>query len=111
MSADWRDTPPPVQHVTYVDRGRGHTPLHSMAGPEFTGVGAVYAPLGLLPPVLRLAAFGLLLLIAMGGCTAAWVDYKQYTPTPSICRSANAGVPVERPGSCVPATQVPGVAR
>ncbi|QBS40406.1 hypothetical protein DMB37_10030 [Nocardia sp. CS682] len=82
-----------------------------MAGPEFTGVGAVYAPLGLLPPVLRLAAFGLLLLIAMGGCTAAWVDYKQYTPTPSICRSANAGVPVERPGSCVPATQVPGVAR
>ncbi|MFC9433996.1 hypothetical protein [Nocardia sp. NPDC057030] len=82
-----------------------------MAGPEFTGVGTVYAPLGLLPPMLRLAAVGLLLLIAIGGCTAAWVDYKQYTPSPNICRSANAGVPVERPGSCVPASQVPGVAR
>ncbi|WP_280410097.1 hypothetical protein [Nocardia brasiliensis] len=75
-----------------------------MAGPEFTGVGAVYAPLGVLPAGLRLAALAAMLLIAMAGCAAAWVDYQDYTPSPNICRSANSGVPPERPGSCVPAT-------
>ncbi|KIA60559.1 hypothetical protein [Nocardia vulneris] len=111
MNGDWRDASPQQVHTVYVDRGRAHTPLHSMAGPEFTGAGAVYAPLGLLPPALRLAAFAVLLLVAMGACTAAWVDYKQYTPSPNVCRSVNAGVPQEKPGSCVPASQLPGVTR
>jgi hypothetical protein len=76
-----------------------------MAGPEFTGVGAVFAPLGLLPPMVRLGAVAVLLLIGMAGCTAAMVDYQHYTPSPNICRSVNSGVPVERPGSCVPASE------
>ncbi|MEU7632018.1 hypothetical protein AB0C34_18815 [Nocardia sp. NPDC049220] len=104
----------PVQGytVTHFDGGRGrHIPLHSMAGPEFTGAGAVYAPLGLLPPALRLAAFGLLLLVGMGGCTVAWIDYQDYKPSPNICRPVNAGVPAERPGSCVPRSQVAEVTR
>ncbi|WP_406272503.1 hypothetical protein OH799_32895 [Nocardia sp. NBC_00881] len=82
-----------------------------MAGPEFTGTGAVFAPLGMLPPTVRLVAFGLLLLVGMSGCTAAWIDQQDYTPSPNICRPVSAGVPVERPGSCVPREQLPGVAR
>ncbi|WP_327114162.1 hypothetical protein OHB12_33675 [Nocardia sp. NBC_01730] len=113
MTAPWRQDPPVQGYtVTHFDRGRGpHNPLHSMAGPEFTGMGAVYAPLGVLPPAVRLAAFGLLLLVAMGGCTAAWVDYQDYTPSPNICRPVNAGVPAEPPGSCVPGSQAPVVTR
>ncbi|WP_107656033.1 hypothetical protein [Nocardia suismassiliense] len=111
MTAPWRQDPPQGYTVTHFDRGRGgHNPLHSMAGPEFTGVGAVYAPLGVLPPVVRLGVLVALLLVAMAGCTAAWVDYKHYTPSPSICRSVNSGVPAERPGMCVPAS-VAGVPR
>ncbi|MFD0362740.1 hypothetical protein ACFQZZ_14950 [Nocardia sp. GCM10030253] len=112
MSRDWRDAPLPSYPVPHVDRSRtSSTALHSMSGPEFTGTGAVYSPLGLLPPVLRMAAFVVLLLIAMGGCTAAWIDLQDYTPSPNICRSANSGVPPEKSGSCVPASQVPEVRR
>ncbi|WP_433629096.1 hypothetical protein [Nocardia sp. CA-120079] len=110
MSAPWQPGPTPQGYtVTYFDRGRGaQSPLHSMAGPEFTGVGAVYSPLGLLPPTVRLAAFAVILLIGMAGCTAAMVDYQHYTPSPNICRSVNSGVPPEKPGSCVPAGEVSG---
>ncbi|MGY4100736.1 hypothetical protein ACW2Q0_14460 [Nocardia sp. R16R-3T] len=112
MSAPWAQGPMPQGYtVTHFDRGRGHTALHSMAGQEFTGLGAVYSPLGLLPPPVRIAAFAVILLIGMAGCTAAMVDYQHYTPAPNICRSANSGVPPEKPGSCVPASQVPEVAR
>lgn len=112
MSRDWRDAPPPHYPVPRIDRSRtSSTALHSMSGSEFTGTGAVYAPLGMLPPVLRLAAFVLLLLVAMGGCTAAWIDQQSYTPSPNVCRSANSGVPLEKSGSCVPASQVPEVRR
>ncbi|WP_196812152.1 hypothetical protein [Nocardia sp. CNY236] len=76
--------------------------MHSMAGPEFSSPSAVYAPLGLLPPMARLAAVGVLLLVAVGGCTVAWVDYQSYTPSPNICRPHDAGVPAEPSGSCVP---------
>ncbi|MEU7219715.1 hypothetical protein [Nocardia iowensis] len=104
------DSTPRVYAVTYVDRDRGsHNALHSMAGPEFTGIGAMYAPLGVLPPKLRLGALAVLILIAMVGCTTAWIDYKQYTPSPNVCRSVNSGVPPERGGSCVPASEVSGV--
>ncbi|WP_194819309.1 hypothetical protein [Nocardia sp. XZ_19_385] len=112
MSGQWRKDPAPQGYtVTRFDRspGTGHHALQSMAGPEFTGVGAVYAPLGVLPLGMRLAAFALLLLVGMAGCTAAWIDYQDYTPSPNICRSATAGVPPERPGSCVPSSQVPEV--
>ncbi|WP_281877243.1 hypothetical protein [Nocardia sputorum] len=77
-----------------------------MAGPEFTGASAVFAPLGLLPPMVRLAAFGVLLIIGMGGCTAAWIDQQDYVPSPNICRPLNAGVPPEPAGSCVPREEV-----
>ncbi|WP_040698942.1 hypothetical protein [Nocardia vinacea] len=113
MTAPWRlDPASQVYTVTHFDRGRGaHSPLHSMAGPEFTGLGAVYSPLGLLPPTVRIAAFAVILLIGMAGCTAAMVDYQHYTPSPNICRSANSGVTPEKPGSCVPASRVPEVRR
>ncbi|MBF6134989.1 hypothetical protein IU501_18510 [Nocardia otitidiscaviarum] len=109
MTAPWRQDPPVQGYtVTHFDRRGGHNPLHSMAGPEFTGVGAVYAPLGVLPPTMRIAALAVLLLVAMGGCTAAWIDQQDYTPSPNICRSVNSGVPPEKPGSCVPAGEVSG---
>ncbi|MEU7633847.1 hypothetical protein AB0C34_28365 [Nocardia sp. NPDC049220] len=113
MTASWRQEPVPRGYeVMHFDRGRGgHNPLHSMAGPEFTGTSAVFAPLGLLPPMVRVAVLGVLLLVGMGGCTAAWVDYQDYTPSPNICRPVNSGIPAERPGSCVPRSQVPEVAR
>ncbi|MFI9406870.1 hypothetical protein [Nocardia sp. NPDC052316] len=113
MNLDRGDRPVPhVYTVRYFDHGRGgHNPLHSMAGPEFTGVGSVYAPLGVLPPMVRLGALAVLILIAMAGCTAAWIDYKHYTPSPNICRSENSGVPAEHPGSCVPTSGVAGIER
>jgi hypothetical protein len=112
VTASWRqDQPVQGYTVTHFDRRGGHNPLHSMAGPEFTGMGAVYAPLGALPPMVRLAAFGVLLLVAMGGCTAAWIDHQDYVPSPNVCRPLNAGVPAEPAGSCVPRERVPEVTR
>ncbi|WP_174188473.1 hypothetical protein [Nocardia barduliensis] len=113
MTAPWRQDPPAQGYtVTHFDRRGGHNPLHSMAGPEFTGTSAVFAPLGLLPPMVQVAAFGVLLLIGMGGCTAAWIDHQDYVPSPNICRPVDAGVPPEPTGSCVPRSQLPdGVAR
>ncbi|WP_156371026.1 hypothetical protein [Nocardia arizonensis] len=91
MSGGWRQEPP-VQHsytVAHVDRGgrgAGHHALSSMAGPEFTGIGAVYAPLGALPVVPRLVVLAVLVLVGMGGCTVAWIDQQHYVPSPDICR-------------------------
>ncbi|MGW0247971.1 hypothetical protein ACWDYH_15195 [Nocardia goodfellowii] len=76
-----------------------------MAGPEFSGLGAVYAPLGALPIGLRLAAVALLLLIGMAGCTAAWIDYQDYTPSPNICRQDEAARAAEL--GCIRSQQVP----
>lgn len=96
--------------VTNLDRGRnGHNALHSMAGPEFTGVGAVFAPLNVLPLTARLVVLGALIAVGMVGCTAAWIDYQDYTPSPNICRAAGSGVPPEPAGSCVPRQQTSGV--
>lgn len=93
---------------SHFDRVRGHYTFQSMAGPEFTGVGAVFAPVRALPVGPQLIAWAALILIGMGGCTAAWVDYQDYQPSPNICRPADAGVPAEPAGSCV---QRAGVAR
>ncbi|MGV9635499.1 hypothetical protein ACWDO0_15045 [Nocardia rhamnosiphila] len=96
---------------TYYDQVRGNHAFQSMAGPEFTGAGAVFAPIRALPITGQLVAWAALILIGMGGCTAAWIDQQSYEPSPNVCRSANAGVPAEPAGSCVPRDQVAGVAR
>ncbi|MFI5716071.1 hypothetical protein [Nocardia sp. NPDC051750] len=106
MSGQWSG-----REVTHYDRVRGHHAFQSMAGPEFTGTGAVFAPIRALPVGGQLIAWAALILIGMGGCTAAWIDQQSYVPSPDICRAANAGVPPEPAGSCVPREQVQGVAR
>ena len=113
MSAQFRPEPP-AHHsytVTGYDRGRGvgHSALTSMTGPEFTSVGAVYAPLNALPVAPRLIVLAVLVVIGMGGCTAAWVDYKHDTPSVDVCRSVTSGVPPEPVGSCIPREQLPQV--
>ncbi|QBS43564.1 hypothetical protein DMB37_29135 [Nocardia sp. CS682] len=75
-----------------------------MSGPEFTGVGAVYGWLGALPAPLAGGALAVLILIGMGACTAAWIDYQDYTPLPNICRAEQLGSLAQQSGSCVPAT-------
>lgn len=112
MSRDRFDGPHLGYMLVQPERDRtGHHALQSMAGPEFTGTAAVFAPLNLLPPGARLAAFGVLVLVGMAGCTAAWIDQQDYQPSPNICRPADAGVPPEPAGTCVPRQQVPGAPR
>lgn len=93
--------------VTRVDRHVGHHTLDSLAGPEFTSPWSVYAPLKALPLTAQAAVLGLLLAVSMVGCSIAWVDYQDYTPSPNVCRSADSGVPAERPGSCIPREHLP----
>jgi hypothetical protein len=40
-----------------------------------------------LPLSVRLALLAAGLLVAMAGCTAAWIDQQSYVPSPNICRS------------------------
>ncbi|MGV9616281.1 hypothetical protein [Nocardia xishanensis] len=89
----------------------GRHTLTSLSGPEFTGAGAVFAPLRMLPPGGQLLALAVLIAVGMAGCTAAWVDYQDYQPSPNVCRATAAGVPAERPGSCIPREQLTGVPR
>ncbi|MFI2334162.1 hypothetical protein ACH474_12270 [Nocardia rhamnosiphila] len=111
MNGQWSGREPQGQTVTHYDRVRGHHAFQSMAGPEFTGTGAVFAPIRALPVGGQLIAWAVLILIGMGGCTAAWIDQQSYTPSPNVCRSAGAGVPAEPAGSCVPRDQVAEVPR
>lgn len=64
----------------------GRSALGSMTRPEFMGVGAVYAPLNYLPIALRMVVLAGLLVVAMFGCSAAWVDQQNYQPSLNICR-------------------------
>lgn len=84
-----------------VKQSRGQHTLQSMSGPEFTGTSAVFEPVRALPPGMQLIAWGALLLIGMGGCTAAWIDQQSYQPSPNICRADETDrtncVQVERP--------------
>ncbi|WP_328435512.1 hypothetical protein [Nocardia puris] len=96
-----------MDRLDRADRNVGHHTLDSLAGPEFTSPWAVYAPLRALPLGVQAVVMGLLLAVAMVGCSVAWVDYQDYVPSPNVCRSADAGVPAERPGSCVPREQLP----
>lgn len=111
MSGHWSDRASHRYATTHHERVHGHHAFQSMAGPEFTGTGAVFAPVRALPVGGQLIAWAVLLLIGMGGCTAAWIDQQSYVPSPDICRSATAGVPAEPAGSCVPREQVAEVAR
>ncbi|WP_406237506.1 hypothetical protein [Nocardia sp. NBC_01009] len=113
MNTDWRREPTPAGYmVTGVGRDRtGQHALSAMAGPEFTGVGAVYAPLRVLPLGAQLLALAVLISIGMAGCSIAWVDQQDYQPSINVCRSANAGVPAEQPGSCVPHDKASGANR
>ncbi|MEV0765175.1 hypothetical protein [Nocardia sp. NPDC050435] len=61
--------------------------------------------LGALPPPIQMALLMLGLLAGMIGCSAAWIDYQNYTPSPNICRADQ----VQRAAQlgCVPSQQVP----
>lgn len=71
----------------HFERVRGHHALQSMAGPEFTGTAAVFAPVRALPVGLQLVVWAVLILIGMAGCTAAWIDQQDYQPSPQVCRA------------------------
>ncbi|WP_280434436.1 hypothetical protein [Nocardia carnea] len=96
---------------THYDRVRGNHAFQSMAGPEFTNAGAVFSPIRALPVTGQLVVWAALILIGMGGCTAAWIDQQSYVPSPNVCRSADSGVAPEPVDSCVPREQVAGVPR
>ncbi|MGY1948917.1 hypothetical protein [Nocardia asiatica] len=42
---------------------------------------------GALPVQVRVALLALGVLVAMAGCSAAWLDYQDYRPSPNICRA------------------------
>ncbi|WP_280442673.1 hypothetical protein [Nocardia brasiliensis] len=108
MTRAWRSDQPVVVHTVVRDRSRSHS-LEAMSGPEFTGVGSVYGWLAWLSPAQAVIAIAALVLVGVAGCTAAWVDYSHYEPSPNICRVDQLGSVAQQSGSCVSATQVPGV--
>lgn len=93
----------------HFERVRGHHALQSMAGPEFTGTAAVFAPVRALPVGLQLVVWAVLILIGMAGCTAAWIDQQDYRPSPNVCRADQVAVAAQV--GCVPPQQVPGIPR
>ncbi|MFI2230926.1 hypothetical protein [Nocardia testacea] len=111
MNGHFSGREPQGSAITHYDRVRGHHAFQSMAGPEFTGTGAVFAPIRALPVGAQLVVWAALILVGMGGCTVAWIDQQSYTPSPNVCRSAGAGVPAEPAGSCVPRERVAEVQR
>ncbi|GAB2453885.1 hypothetical protein [Nocardia tengchongensis] len=68
--------------------------------------------LSLLPLGVRLVFLAGALLVAMAGCTAAWIDQQSYVPSPNVCRADEVGYRAD----CVPPqelarTQQAGVLR
>ncbi|MFJ2665697.1 hypothetical protein ACIO14_15220 [Nocardia fluminea] len=78
----------------------GRSALGSMSRPEFSGIGAVYAPVNQLPPALRLAVLAACVLVGMVGCSIAWVDQQSYQPSLNICRTGDDGVRVAQVEPC-----------
>ncbi|MFC8385847.1 hypothetical protein [Nocardia sp. NPDC057272] len=78
----------------------GRSAGQSMARPEFMGIGEVYRPLNLLPPVLRLVVLAGLVVVGMYGCTVAWVDHQGKQPSLNICRTADENVRVAQVEPC-----------
>ncbi|MBF6065420.1 hypothetical protein IU500_34370 [Nocardia terpenica] len=68
-----------------------HTAMDAMAGPEFTGGGALVGGflrvLLALEPMLALIVLAGVLLVGVAGCTAAMFSGPHYLPSPNICRS------------------------
>ncbi|MFE3227643.1 hypothetical protein [Nocardia sp. NPDC059228] len=77
-----------------------------MIGPVVRTDAAVLRGIGyglsLLPVAIRLVLLAVGLLVAMVGCTAAWIDQQSYTPSPNICRADEVG----RRADCVPPQQL-----
>jgi hypothetical protein len=71
-----------------------------MSRPEFVGIGAVYRPLNMLPPALRLLVLAALIVVGMYGCSVAWVDQQHYQPSLNICRTNDDGVRVAQVEPC-----------
>ncbi|WP_459549898.1 hypothetical protein [Nocardia sp. X0981] len=116
MNGQYGGRDPQGYAPTHYERVRGHHAFQSMAGPEFTGTGAVFAPIRALPVGGQLMAWAVLILVGMGGCTAAWIDQQDYVPSPNICRAHETTrtdcVQVDRPAQQVPAEGgAQGVAR
>lgn len=66
----------------------GHGPvLGSMSRPEFTGAGAVYAPLRYLPPAARLMAVLVLVLVSMAACATLTFTRPGPPPGEDVCRA------------------------
>ncbi|MBF6301633.1 hypothetical protein IU459_29445 [Nocardia amamiensis] len=42
---------------------------------------------GALPLQVRVVLLALGVLVAMAGCSAAWIDQQSYVPSPNICRA------------------------
>lgn len=59
--------------------------------------------LALLPLGIRLIVLAAALLVAMAGCTAAWIDQQDYVPSPNVCRADEVGVRTD----CVAPSPVP----
>ncbi|WP_410875189.1 hypothetical protein [Nocardia sp. A7] len=78
----------------------GRSAGQSLVRPEFVGVGAVYAPVNHLPPALRLIVLAVCVLIAMVGCSIAWVDHQGKQPSLNICRTADENVRVAQVEPC-----------
>lgn len=66
------------------------------------GLASVFAAL---PPQVRLALLVLGLLSAMAACSAAWIDYQDYTPSPNMCRRDQVAQAQQL--GCVPPQQSP----
>lgn len=91
-----------------VDRDQvGRSAFQSMGGAEFTGIGAVYAPLNYLPAGLRLIALVVLVIVGMVGCSVAWIDQQSYVESPNICRAHEVQRTDCQHVQRVQATQVP----
>ncbi|MFE2961833.1 hypothetical protein [Nocardia tengchongensis] len=58
--------------------------------------------LSLLPLGVRLGLLAVALLVAMVGCTAAWIDQQFYVPSPNVCRADEVGYRTD----CVPLQQL-----
>ncbi|MFC9898539.1 hypothetical protein ACFVMC_33015 [Nocardia sp. NPDC127579] len=61
--------------------------------------------IGMLPPQVKLALLVLALLVGMVACSAAWADYKQYVPSPNVCRADQVARAAQL--GCVVPQQVP----
>ncbi|MFE3028714.1 hypothetical protein [Nocardia tengchongensis] len=58
--------------------------------------------LSLLPLGVRLVLLAVALLVAMAGCTVAWIDQQSYVPSPNVCRADEVG----HRADCVPPQQL-----